>query len=166
MHSEKLILHKAAEILKRQMREFQPQQRDFPVPENISQMEFEKQVPKLLLTFVSWLIDDGAFNNLHNEVAEAVIPCNIIMALSSKIYKKNYFQFRLGLFLHHLVRSKQLLDILSKIGLSSTYNDVRQLTTALAKQKINNDQVYIPPGIDKVDQPKKITSMLVWIILT
>ncbi|KAJ8928932.1 hypothetical protein NQ314_018431 [Rhamnusium bicolor] len=155
MHSKKLILHKAAEMLKRQMREFQPQQIDFPVPENISQMEIKKQVPKLLLTFVSWLIDDGAFNNLHNEVAEAVIPCNIIMALSSKIYKKNYFQFGLGLFLHHLVRSKQLLDILSKIGLSCTYNDVRQLTTALAKQKINNDQVYIPPGIDKVDQSKK-----------
>ncbi|KAJ8942864.1 hypothetical protein NQ314_009928 [Rhamnusium bicolor] len=115
-------------------------------------MEFKKQVPKLLLTFVSWLIDDGAFNNLHNEVAEAVIHCNIIMALSSKIYKKNYFQFGLGLFLHHLVRSKQLLDILSKIGLICTYNNVRQLTTALAKQKINNDQVYIPPGIDKVDQ--------------
>ncbi|KAJ8964634.1 hypothetical protein NQ314_004743 [Rhamnusium bicolor] len=104
-------------------------------------MEFKKQVPKLLLTFVSWLIDDGAFNNLHNEVAEAVIHCNIIMALSSKIYKKNYFQFGLGLFLYHLVRSKQLLDILSKIGLICTYNDVRQLTTALAKQKINNDQV-------------------------
>lgn len=152
MHSEKLILHKAAEILKEQMREFQPQQRYFPVPENISQMKFKK--PKVLLTFVSWLIDDGAFNNLHNEIAEAVIPCNIIIALSSKIYKKNYFQFELGLFLHHLLRSKQLLDILSKIGLSCTYNDVRQLITTFAKQKISNEQVYIPLGIDMVDQSK------------
>lgn len=155
MHNEQLILHKAAEILKRQMREFQSQQRDFPVPENINTTEFEKQVPKLLLTFVSWLIDDRAFIDLQNEVPQAVIPCNIIMALNSKSYKKKYFQFGLGLFVHHLVRSKQLLEMLSEIGLSCTYNDVRQLTTALAKQNINDEEVYIPPGIDMVDQSKK-----------
>lgn len=88
------------------------------------------------------------------------------MALSSKIYKKkNYFQFGLGI-VHHLVRSKQLLEILFENGLSCTYNDVRQLTTALAKQNLNNEQVYVPPGIDTVDQSKKITSMLVLIIST
>lgn len=56
MHNEKLILHKAAEILRRQMREFQPQQKDFPVTENISQIEFQKQVPKLLLTSCSYTL--------------------------------------------------------------------------------------------------------------
>ncbi|CAG9760430.1 unnamed protein product [Ceutorhynchus assimilis] len=150
-----VILHKAAEILKREIRKFQSEQKEFPMPENISSSEFEKQVPKLLLTFMSWLIDDNAFNNVESEVAEAVIPCSIIMALVSKIYKKNYFQFGLGLFIHHTVRSKQLLETLSDIGLSCTYNDVRQLTTALVKQKVHKEPIYIPLGIDMVSPSMK-----------
>lgn len=57
--------------------------------------------------------------------------------------------------MHHLVRSRQLLDLLSEIGISCTYNDIRQLTTNIAKQRINTDTIYVPPGVQVVDNTIK-----------
>lgn len=154
--TETQILHRAAEILKKHMHSFNPDHSDFPLPHDINEAEFEKQVPEVLLRFVTWLIDDDAYSNASTDLgSKAAIPCNIIMGLFKKQFRRNYFQFGLGLFIHHLVRSKTLLDLLSSMGISCNYNDVRQLTTALAKQNILNNDIYIPAGIKQVDESKK-----------
>lgn len=117
--NEYIILHQAAGILKKHMKNFSSPRKDFPAPHDINQNEFTKQVPNELLEFISWLIDDDSYNDLEKNInSKAIIPCNIIMALFDKIYKKNFFQFGLGLYVHHLVRSRQLLDLLSEIGIS------------------------------------------------
>lgn len=152
IENEMLIIHKAAGILKKYMHDFKFSQTYFPSPDDINQTEFKKQVPNMLLKFVSWLINDDFYNTLDVEIdTKAVVPCNIIMGLYNKKYKRNYFQIGLGLYIHHLVRSKQILDALSEIGLSCSYNDIRQLTTSLANQKITNNATYVPPGVEVVD---------------
>lgn len=135
--NEILILHKAAGILKNKIRKFKTLQRYFPIPDDMNQANFEKQVPNELLKFVSWLIDDDCYENVHDQIIpKAAIPCNIIMSLyDNNTYRKNNFQIGLGIYVYHLVRSQKILDILSTIGLSCTYNDLRQLTTSLAKKK-------------------------------
>ncbi|KAK5643914.1 hypothetical protein RI129_007759 [Pyrocoelia pectoralis] len=100
----------------------------------------------MLLEFISWLIDD-----------DTAISRNIIMAQFDKIYKKNFYQFGLGLYVYHLVRSRQLLDLLSEIGISCTCNDIRQLTTKISKQRIVylTQFMYLPPGVQVVDNKIK-----------
>lgn len=69
---------------------------------------------------------------------------------------KNSFHIGLGLHIYHLVHSKQILHSLWQCGLTCSYNDVRELMTALAKEKINTENnVYIPSCIKKVDESKK-----------
>ncbi|KAJ8941575.1 hypothetical protein NQ314_010349 [Rhamnusium bicolor] len=72
------------------------------------------------------------------DIREAVIPCNVIMGLFDKSFKKNSFHVGLGLHIYHLIPSKHILDILSQLGLTCSYNDIRQLSTALAKGDIDD----------------------------
>lgn len=155
MDNEIAILHRAAGILKNQIQGFDNHKRTFPTPNNINQKTFEEQVPEYLLKFVSWIIDDSSYDEVNKTTPKAIIPCNIIMALSDKEYKRNYFQIGLGIYLYHLVRSKEIINILAEVGFCCPYNDLRQLTTALAKQGISDNFVYLPPGIETVSDEKR-----------
>ena len=138
--NEILILHKAAGILKKKIKEFNIPQSNYPTPDDINQAEFEKQVPNELLQFVSWLIDDNCYESVNDKIIpQAAVPCNIIMSLYDKMFRSNKFQMGLGIYIYHLVRSQKILDILSNIGLSCSYNDIRQVTTSLANKKICSD---------------------------
>ncbi|CAH1099477.1 unnamed protein product [Psylliodes chrysocephalus] len=66
--NEILILHKAAGILKKKIREFHIPQSNFPNPDDMNQVEFEKQVPNELLKFVSWLIDDDCYESVNDKI--------------------------------------------------------------------------------------------------
>lgn len=79
----------------------------------------------------------------------AANPCNIVMRLYAKIYNQNNFHIDLGLHIYHVVRSKQVLGTLWQIGLTCSYNNVRELMTALARKNVIKEKsVYIPHGIE------------------
>lgn len=78
------------------------------------------------------------------------------MALFSKAFKKNSFHVGLGLHLYHMIPSKHILDTLWQLGLTCSYNDVRQLTTALAKREISDkDDTYVPENLNKIECGKQ-----------
>lgn len=86
--SDMQILHSAAGILRTQMAEFQIKN-NFPTPRDINKTTFETQVPPMLLTFISWLIDGLTYKEANNDKSsKAAIPCNIIMGLFNKNFKK------------------------------------------------------------------------------
>ncbi|KAJ8929279.1 hypothetical protein NQ314_018033 [Rhamnusium bicolor] len=59
------------------------------------------------------------------------------------------FHVGLGLHIYHLIPSKHILDILSQLGLTCSYNDIRQLSTALAKGDIDDkNDVYVPQNLE------------------
>lgn len=153
-HTEIRIIHQAAGILRKHMSEFQTSRKNLPSPNDINISQFKNQVPKILLTFTSWLIDEEKYNRVNEDVkSEAVVPSNIIMGLFDKNFKQNHFQIGLGLHIYHLVRSKQILEILFQLGLTCSYKDVRGLMTSLAKRSLDgNNEIYIPPGIRPVDE--------------
>lgn len=125
--NEILILHRAAGILKKRIKTFNIPQTNFPTPDDMNQAKFLQQVPNELLQFVSWLIDDECYETVNDKIIEqAAVPCNIIMSLYDKVFRRNNFQMGLGIYVYHLVRSQKILDVLSNIGLSCSYNDIRQ----------------------------------------
>ncbi|KAJ8964755.1 hypothetical protein NQ314_004646 [Rhamnusium bicolor] len=93
----------------------------FEVEPKTNDKLFQKQpVPNILRLFISWLIDGKLFAKADiRETSElAVIPCNVIMGLFDKSFKKNSFHVGLGLHIYHLIPSKHILDILSQLGLT------------------------------------------------
>lgn len=79
------ILHSAAGILRTQMAEFQIKN-NFPTPRDINKTTFENQVPPMLLTCLIYEITYKEANN--DKSSKAAIPCNIIMGLFNKNFKK------------------------------------------------------------------------------
>ncbi|KAJ8942609.1 hypothetical protein NQ314_010030 [Rhamnusium bicolor] len=78
------------------------------------------------------------------------------MGLFDKSFKKNSFHVGLGLHIYHLIPSKHILDILPQLGLTCPYNDIRQLSTALAKGDIDDkNDVYVPQNLEQVNEEKK-----------
>ncbi|VEN49224.1 unnamed protein product, partial [Callosobruchus maculatus] len=54
------------------------------------------------------------------------------------------------------IPSKHILDALSKLGLTCSYNDVRQIATSLAKQEIDdNEELYVPKCLEQVTAEKQ-----------
>lgn len=142
--SEIQTLLRAAAILRSAMASCQ-HKIGFPTPDDINKNAFLNEVLDILLLFVSWLIDAKLFAEVNNiellfildifctffkaecgKTSElAAIPSNVIMALFDKSHRKNSFQVGLGLHLYHQIPSKHILDILSQLGLTCSYNEVR-----------------------------------------
>lgn len=77
------------------------------------------------------------------------------MGLFDKKYTSNSFPVGLGVHIYHLVPSKHILDILSQFGLSCSYNDIRQITTALAKREILDKDIYVPQNLQQINAEEK-----------
>ena len=62
-------------------------------------------------------------------------------------------QVGVGLTLHRETRSRKLVDLISRFGLSVTYDRVNEIegmiATAIAKQMSNTNGIYIPPELKK-----------------
>ena len=63
---------------------------------------------------------------------------------------------KLGLTLHRLTRSREIIDILYKLGISISYNDVLNLHSTWAMYKSNKDKcppeiAYDTPGVAVMD---------------
>ncbi|KAK5640660.1 hypothetical protein RI129_002639 [Pyrocoelia pectoralis] len=113
-----------------------------PLISEISEETFESQVPDLLLLF--------SRDHIH-----ALTLSNIIQSFCQKSCSNN-LQIGLGLYLYNNVRSKKVIDLLHNMGVSCSYNDIRSLITSLAKNAVKTENhIYVPYGIQSVDQEKK-----------
>lgn len=149
--SDNQILHRAAEILQKAICDHQVR-KSFPSLNEITKEEFESQVPDVLLTFSKYLLKtpDGNTDN-----TDFVTLANIIMSLYSKKFSKNNLQIGLGLYIYNNVRSRKIIDLLYQMGFSCSYNDVRSMTTALAKHGLSTEKdIYIPYGLESIDENK------------
>lgn len=103
------------------MSELDGAHKNIPSPDDINITEFAKQVPKILLTFVSWLVDNDKFQNASEEElssnTKAVASSNILMGSFTE-YSGNNFGTALGLYIYHTVRSRKIINLLHKFGLS------------------------------------------------
>lgn len=58
--------------------------------------------------------------------------------------------------MYHHVPSRHILDTLSQLGLTCSYNEVRQVTTSLAKQEIDDkEEIYVPKCLAPVSTEKQ-----------
>nr|XP_023012752.1 uncharacterized protein LOC111502820 [Leptinotarsa decemlineata] len=132
-------------------------QSGFPTPDNINRNEFQNEVSNILHLFVSWLIDAKLFEEAeYGKTSElAAIPSNTILGLFDKCHRRNSFHVGLDLHQYHHIPSKHILDTLSSLGLTCSYNEVRQVTTSLAKQEIDDrGDVYVPKFLGQVSNEK------------
>ncbi|XP_074035333.1 uncharacterized protein [Leptinotarsa decemlineata] len=67
--------------------------------------------------------------------------------------RRNSFHDGLDLHLYHHIPSKHILDTFSSLGLTCSYNEVRQVTTSLAKQEID-DREDVPKCLGQVSNEK------------
>nr|XP_023018838.1 uncharacterized protein LOC111507725 [Leptinotarsa decemlineata] len=154
--SETQILLRTAAIIRNAMDSFEPKS-GFPTTDNINRNEFQNEVPNILHLFVSWHIDAKLFEEAeYGKTSQlAAIPSNIILGLFDKSHRRNSFHVGLGLHLYHHIPSKHILDTLSSLGLTCSYNEVRQVTTSLAKQEIDDrGNVYVPKCLGQVSNEK------------
>lgn len=70
--SESQILHRAAALLRNAMATCDTNTFGFPTPEGINKEEFKKQVPKMLLKFISWLIDEKLFTEVSPSTSHSI----------------------------------------------------------------------------------------------
>jgi hypothetical protein len=135
------------------MSEYKIPHKSFPSLGGISKVEFQNEVPDILVLFSKWLLKNDELADDCESSVESLTLSNIIMSFYSKGFSKNNLQIGLGLFLYNTVRSKKVIDLLYAMGFSCSYSDVRSMTTALAKEGLNNDnECYIPYGLQVVKQ--------------
>lgn len=109
-------------------------------------------VPDMLYDFIVWLTNV----NLYRKAAkcndaeackddmQAITLCHNIIAKCRQV--RTPITMGLGLYAHHEFGSKQLVEILSKLGLSITYDEVRRFLTSVAIDQ-QNDSSYVPRGL-------------------
>ena len=150
--AEQAILYNAASILKADMAKVE-HSHYYPTPSEVSLHKSVAFVPKMLQTFILWLINAEAYHSISTEsqnesvVRRCLSIAECIVFSSSKIITP--LHMGLAVQLHNEFGSLRLIDILHLHGFCISYDNLRRFMTSAAETEIETlqDGVYIPNGI-------------------
>lgn len=145
------ILHKAAGILRENIAKVKVSKDHYVSCEDLTEEECAKFVPDKLYDFVNWCVNHSDFymlsscsdEDVKKENLKVLSICQTIIAQS--INAITPLTLAIGISLHHNFGSRQVVEQLSSLGFSVSYDEVRRFLTSAAVQ--GNDDVYVPKGL-------------------
>ncbi|KAK3085631.1 hypothetical protein FSP39_006444 [Pinctada imbricata] len=152
--NERQILHAAASILRKHMRETNFPNERYPSSAEMSLDYSLEYVPPLLKDFVMWFLDLDAYETYDVEFSESREKTRKCLALAECILSINqgsFSPFHLGLALqmHHMFGSRLLVETLHSHGFCASYTEVRRFLTSASEHEVTKikDGTYLPYGI-------------------
>ena len=118
-------------------------------PPTVEEVASAEEPDALLKKFLVWLKDPAVKPNGNCNDASVVTIASLISSLITG--KRTLSKSKLGLTLHGLTRSREIIDILHKLGISISYNDVLNLHSSWAMYKSNKDECPIEIAYDTPD---------------
>lgn len=156
--SDSQVFSGAAGIIRKAIAGLSFQENEYAPSSEIEIRKCKEFVPDVLLDFVGWCTSKRFFESAlgcseieveSRDLLKMLAVCHNIIALSCSIATP--MSFGLGVQMHHDFGSKQLLDILSSIGYSVSYDEVRRFLTSVAKDELSSSEVYVPRGVRSFD---------------
>lgn len=151
-----VILHRAAGILRSAMSGITFQTSHYAPSGDLNVEKCKNFVPETLYDLIAWCTSKECFDNVtrcsgSSDADMRVLGiCHSIISWSCKTHTP--ITFGLGVQMHHDHGSKELIDVLSAVGHSITYHDVRKLLTSVALDQLSGpSEEEIPRGISQFD---------------
>ena len=158
--NEKLVLHRAAGILRECMTSIKGMSDEYVGNDGVKIQTCREFVPDKLHDFVSWCTSAKNYEivvSSSDKEADKKQPnlkvlsiCHSIIALGRKV--NTPMQLGLANQVYHESASKKLIELLSSLGHSVTYDEVRTFVTSIANDQLSKiEDVYFPHGIRPID---------------
>lgn len=158
--NENLILHRAAGILRERMRTIETKRDEYVGSDGIKVEECRKFVPDTLYDFISWCTSTKDYENVVSSSdnddnskgpnLKVLSICHGIISLGRNI--DTPMQLGLANQVFHEFGSKKLVELLSSLGHTVAYDEVRTFITSIASDQLSKtDDVYVPHGIRPID---------------
>jgi hypothetical protein len=154
---EKIVLYKAAGILRHRMADIHASREHYLPSADISKKKCADFVPNVLYDFISWLVDDNSYKNVSSCSTESVKTsvstvsiCHDIIGQCRNILTP--VTLGLGVYIHHEFGSKKLVEELHAMGHCVSYDEVRRFLTSAALDQQSQD-VYVPKGLRTAVDP-------------
>jgi hypothetical protein len=151
------ILYQAAGILRKMIRDHHSNFSSHSEYKSANALNTEtllNELPHELYKFVSWVIDETSYENVsvpEKENIKAMGICTNILNSFDKKRNRTSFGLNLSLYIHHAVKSKKIIDVLFKLGLCCSYDEIRCFLTTVACNLLREDSaVYIPQGLQPI----------------
>ena len=162
--NENQVLHMAATILHRSMREIKDN--DF----YISGLEINVDkcgsfVPHKLYDFMLWCTNDKAYENATmctddkqcKDNLKIISLCHSLISQAQQV--RTPLTLTLALYVHHHFGSRKLIEQLHALGLSVSYNEVRQFLTSAAVDQ-HKDDAFVPRWLVHSEDPSMIDAAI------
>ena len=149
---EQQVLHTAAGILRREMSFIQDSSQFYESSSKISMQHCADYVPAKLYDFITWLVDEKKYNDVSDSLSGRSKENNLgVIALSHNIIAQcrhvhTPVTLGLGLYVHHEFGSRRLVEQLSLLGHSISYDEVRRFLTSAAVD-VQENEVYMPKDL-------------------
>ncbi|KAK3108189.1 hypothetical protein FSP39_002876 [Pinctada imbricata] len=147
------VLHRAANILKKEIAEIAIDPKSYADPSQVSIESSLQLVPISLRKFITWLIDEKSSSKVSETftMGSKMRQCLAISECIVSLCKDALTPFHLAMALHvhHEFGSKQLVDLLYSHGFSASYTEVRRFLTSVSDAEISRRSAddYVPAGI-------------------
>ena len=162
--NENQVLHMAATILRRSMRKIKDN--DF----YISGLEINVDkcgsfVPDKLYDFMLWCTNDKAYENATmctddkqcKDNLKIISLCHSLISQAQQV--RTPLTLTLALYVHHHFGSRKLIEQLHALGLSVSYNEVRQFLTSAAVDQ-HKDDAFVPRWLVHSEDPSMIDAAI------
>ena len=160
---DSVILHRVAGILRSAMSGITCQASHYAPSGDLNVQKCKNFVPETLYDFIAWCTSKECFDNVtccgSSDADMKVLGiCHSIISRSCKT--PTPITFGLGVQMHHDHGSRELIEVLSTVGHSITYDDVRKFLTSIALDQLPEpSEVQIPRRISQFDS-KNIDSIV------
>jgi hypothetical protein len=154
-----VILHRAAGIIRNLISGLTFQSQGYDPSGKINTSESKAFVPDGLYDFIAWCTSkkdfDGAVsydsvNDLGKINMKVLAICHNLISLGCKIGTP--ITFSLGVRMHHVHGSKELIDDLNSSGHSISYDEVRKFLTSIAEDQLSSQAgVYVPKDLSRFE---------------
>ncbi len=146
-----VILHQAAGILRSSMSGISFQTTHYTPSGDLNMQQCKNFVPETLYDFITWCTSKECFDKANhcgagNADLRVLGICHNIIALSCNT--QTPITFGLGVEMHHNHGSKELIELLSSVGHSINYDDIRKFLPSAALDELSGPSSQpIPRGI-------------------
>ena len=149
--NEHLVLHKAAGVLRNHIANVKVSNEYYEMSSQIATDHCARFVPDVLYDFILWLLYEKAYFNVDScSVVEDMMNninvidiCHSIIAKSKDVITP--VTLGLGLYIHHEFGSSRVIQEISRLGFSVSYDEVRRFLTSAMDQQ--DSDIYIPRGL-------------------
>ena len=162
-----VVLHKAAGIIQNSISSLTFQSQWYDPSGKINVSESKAFVPNALYNFIAWCTSKKDFDeavtydsmtDLGKSALKVLAICHNLISLHCRIGTP--MTFSLGVRMHHEHGSKELIEDLSSIGHSVSYDEVRKFLTSIAEDQLSSQAgLFVPRDLSPFEPGKTDTTL-------